>query len=220
MIHTLQNAAVYNDRVYGLAIHTGFFATPLPPIFAADYRTQEGDELGTLFGITATTGFPIGMVNRIDYPNSNLKPVPDWPSISASFLDQEADVDIVPTVSFDTVSRTATINVELEWLKSFATDKFNIVAFVTEDNIVGTQLTHHNPAVDTAYVFNHLLRTSSNGYQGQPVGGTDITAGDKETYTTSVVLDAAWKEENCKILIYVYDINTQEIMQVVDASVM
>src|SRR5688572_579237 len=58
--------ATYGDNLIIMAIHAGQFATTLPagaPYYTYDFRTPEGNELDTDFGIS-TAGNPNGMVNR------------------------------------------------------------------------------------------------------------------------------------------------------------
>lgn len=219
MIHTLQHAPQFEGRVIGVAIHTGFFATPLAPPFDTDHRTVEGDDIGTFFGITSTTGFPTGMVNRKDYPNSNLKPYNDWPTHAAEYLNKEALVDIKSSTAYNASNRQLNLTVDLEWQRDTAGASHKILAMLTENNIKGAQKLP-DQSTDTAYIFEHMFRRTFNGIYGEDCGSANITQGDQEQHSWNISLDAEWKENDCYIVVLVFDATTQEIKQVIEIPAM
>jgi len=214
MIETMKGLAQFKDRIVAVSVHTGFFAQPFQPPYDNDWRTTEGNDLMATFG---PSQFPIGMVNRIDFPNDHLKAFQSWPDQAATFVAELTSIDIVPTISYNGSSRKATIDVKLKYLNSLTGD-FNIVVLITESHIIAAQTGHSGDILD--YEHNHMLRGSSNTVIGEMVSTGQVDAGTEFNYNTSLTLDTSWVEANCDLAIYVYNTANQEIIQVVEEPVM
>jgi len=213
MVEFMKSTPFFTGEVIAISIHTGFFAKPFNTPFDNDWTTTEGDDLNSKFG---PSSFPIGMVNRIDYPNNHLKNYQSWPGDAVAFDSVLADIDIQPMVSYDTTSRKAMVDVKLEYLSTLNGD-YNIVVLVAESHIIAAQTSHSGDILD--YEHNHMLRGSSNTIIGEEASRGQIDAGTEINYNTSVTLDASWVDTNCDLIIYVYDIANEEIIQVVETAV-
>lgn len=216
-IHRIQGMPVFEGKVYTIAVHAGYFANTSPD-YPKDYTTPEGDQMQSIY---APFAYPTAMVNRYDYSTGStehLKSMGAWETVAAEVISEKSIVDIIPSVSFNTTNRQAAISVDLKWLSNVSGQNYHIVAMLTEDGIIGPQLTHGGKVND--YEFVHMLRGSSNGLIGEAVGSADIVAGDEETYSSSITLDASWVAEKCHIVVYIYDVATHEIMHVESASVL
>ncbi|MBQ3831773.1 MAG: Omp28-related outer membrane protein, partial [Bacteroidales bacterium] len=94
--------------------------------------------------------------------------------------------------------------------------KLSLVAYVIEDGIVGWQFDYEsNPQEIGNYVHNHVLRTSFNGVFGEEVktDNAQLSAGDVIEKSYSKAVKSDWNIANCKVVAFVYDTDTKEILQ-------
>ncbi|MCT4623956.1 MAG: Omp28-related outer membrane protein [Schleiferiaceae bacterium] len=212
-IKLMESLQQFEGRVVAIGIHAGFFSTPSASPYEADYRTPEGSDLENLF---SPSSFPIGMVNRIDYPTAHLINYPDWINKASAFLTEEASVDIQPSVNYNSSDSTFSVEVDLIHLKDISSISTKIVVLVTEDKIISAQKDGAN--TDLTYEHNHVLRNSTNTVFGEDVDFSGAAIGDTITYNTNGKLRDVSVPDNCHLVIYVYDATTQEIIQVVKAN--
>lgn len=102
------------------------------------------------------------------------------------------------------------------------TGNYNIVLGISEDNVVDWQLDYKiSPSVppnyqnNPNYVHRHVFRGAINGVQGfgeQVIAG-NADAGFTVSKSYSYAIPAAWNENNCSIVAFVYNTATKEIVQ-------
>ena len=197
----------YEGRVVSIAIHTGFFADPKAPPFDADFRTDEGNALESFF---KPSGYPTGMVNRVDYP-APFKSYTSWADETSAFIEMEADLSLDISANFDSGSRQVSISVDSEVFNEIVGD-FNIVLLLAEDSIVSPQVTPTGNDLD--YVHNYVLRKSSNSIWGDSYITGSATEGTKLNYTGTITIENEWREDHCRIIAFVYSTTNQEVIQV------
>lgn len=207
-IKVIKGLPGYEGRVVSIAIHTGFFAFPVAAPFDTDYRTDEGEAMNSFF---KPGGFPTGMVNRIDFPSDHFKSYTSWPEESAAFIEEEAALSIDISATYDAGNRQASITVDSEVFKDMVGD-YNIVVLLAEDSIVSPQVTPTGNDLD--YVHNYVLRKSTNSIWGESYITGSAAIGSELNYTTSVTLENEWRENHCRIIVFVYETTSQEIMHV------
>jgi hypothetical protein len=213
-IKLMETLPQFEGRVIAVAIHTGFFAEPRATPYEADYRTQEGDDLNNFFQIPPT--LPTGMVNRIDYPSAHVINYGEWINVANTFLDEEASIDIQPSVNYTEADSTFAVNVDLVHMKDISSLSTKIVVLVTEDKIVSAQKDGGDTDLD--YEHNHMLRNATNSVFGEDVDFSGAAVGDTVKYSTTGKLRDVSVPDNCHLVIYVYDATSQEILQVVQAN--
>ncbi len=209
MIETMEGLAIFKDRIVAVAIHTGFFANAFAAPFDADYKTTDGEDLAGVFG---PSQFPIGMVNRIDFPNDHLKGYQSWPDVANQFVSEETAIDIKPTANFNASDNSFTIDVDLEFREDLSGESLKIVVMITESGIISAQTSHTGDILD--YEHKHMLRGTTNSTIGESVGSNGMTTGDTETYSTSGPLPSGSVAANTHFVVYVYNTATQEVLQV------
>jgi hypothetical protein len=207
-IKVIKGLPGFEGRIVSIAIHTGFFAAPVAPPFDADFRTTEGEAMNSFF---KPAGYPTGMVNRIDFPSGHFKSYTSWPEESAAFIDIEADLSIDISTSYNNTNREVSITVDSEVFKDMVGD-YNIVALLAEDSIVSPQVTPTGN--EPNYIHNYVLRKSSNSIWGEGYISGSVAIGEELNYTTTVTVDNEWREDHCRIIVFVYETTTQEIIQV------
>lgn len=207
-IKVIKGLPGYEGRVVSIAIHTGFFAIPSAAPFDTDFRTTEGDAMESFF---KPGGYPTGMVSRIDFPTDHFKSYTSWAQETSAFIDEEAALSIEISASFNSSNREVSISVDSEVFKDMVGD-FNIVALIAEDSIVSPQVTPTGNVLD--YVHNYVLRKSTNSTWGESFITGSSAIGSDLNYITSTALDNTWREDHCRIIVYVYETTTQEVFQV------
>jgi len=229
----------YGDRIIGIAIHHSSFAYPYPltsSSYTYDFRTKFGGEIDDIFEIT-TAGLPKGMVNRIGFNNNHILGKDEWGDLAQTELDKSPVFGI--TLSSDVSNGNGTISVSAEALTNINLDKteeiedYNIVVCLTENNIVQWQKDNIDGDIDD-YVHNHVLRTILNTTFGESMGNSfvdgdiwekdysvDITSLEdaNENYSLNTLTNGngnckGWDENNMEIVVYIYNSDNYEIIQV------
>ncbi len=208
--------ATYGDNLIIMGIHAGGFANVLPPsapYYTYDFRTPEGTELDTDFGISVA-GNPNGMVNRRQVNGSYILPPTKWlDEISAVLTNPEP---LPLSISINNVYNSATRSLQTEVKTEFFANLsgvYKMCVFMVEDSIVNWQKDYDASPEDIEfYVHQEVFRGSMNGTYGVQIGTTSL--GDISTLNYSKTLDAAWSDEHFSIIAYLYNDLTKEIIQV------
>lgn len=196
----------YPCHVVPVAIHYGFFAEP----FSAtdpDYRAPEAATIGSFFEITEA--LPIGMVNRQnENGNFNIQ-FEDWNTKLVNILtvNQFADVEIQCSNEF--TNDTLSFSISAKAINDLGIN-YHLVAMITEDGIIGMQKDGSNLVND--YEHNHMLRA---GLLGENTAwGIPVTLPYLGSFTYTWPTEAGWVPENCNLVVYVYNTDTKEVIQV------
>ena len=209
MITSLEGT--YHDAVVPVAIHcTSTYAAPEPgTAYAADFRTEEGDYLCTYMDLE---GLPSGLINTM-LPASISSAPTEWATQFAGYVNAEPElsIEVEPSIA----SGTATANVKVI-AETACSRKLSLAVYVVEDGIVGGQKDYEsNPPDIENYVHNHVLRMSFNGALGESIkDNTDAMAKDatiEKSYSKTFSSD--WNAANCKVVAFVYDSDTKEVLQ-------
>lgn len=189
---------LYEGKIVGIGIHVGYFATPGGD-FTTDFRTDAGEDLDAFFG-ASLSGLPIGLVNRMGYPNA-LSQHTDWASTVSDIINQEATVAI-------TISDNGNqITVQAKELSTIS-GNLKLVVCITEDGVIDKQIVDNIVVND--YQHDHVLRTHLNG-----TWGTDISLSNEYTsFDFSYTLDNSWQRSNCHAIAYIYNDSNKEVLQV------
>ncbi|MDR2406943.1 MAG: Omp28-related outer membrane protein [Bacteroidales bacterium] len=196
------------DTLVLMAIHSGTQARPEASdgdcSYSTDYRTEVGDGYTEKFKIPS---YPRGMINRMVFGNERTFSDPSWisnmasiprvaPTIGIQIIPIEGNGEVcvfVKTTLLDSISVPVRLNVLL-----------------IESGMVSPQL--DRTADSCGYVHNHVLRTAI-----APVEGDNLSISAKDSFQIkgySFELSGAWKKENCHIIAFIHDVNTDEILQV------
>ena len=209
MITTLEGT--YHDAVVPVAMHcTSTYASPEPgTAFADDFRTEEGNYLCTY---TDLEGLPAGLVNTLD-PLSLSNAPTEWATLFANYVNvtPELSIEVVPSVANS--SMTANVKIKTE---TACSRKLSLCVYVVEDNIIGGQIDYEsNPTTIENYVHNHVFRTSFSGALGESVKDDteEMAKGATIEKSYTKAADSGWNIANCKVVAFVYDSNTKEVLQ-------
>jgi len=152
-------AASSRHRLIIMNVHAGHLAAPASPPFTLDLRCHEGIAYYKDFNIT---GNPKGLINRtqksagiFEYSSS------EWAKAIETELQQPQTFKLKVEEAELSKNRTAI------WAKitysatAAATAEYNLLAFLVEDGIVGTQ--QDGPKIEQEYVFHNVLRETLHG---------------------------------------------------------
>lgn len=193
-------------RVSLINIHAGSFAVPAAG--EPDFRTQFGDSLVALAGVT---GYPSGTINRHIFPKVDASKTAlsrsVWASVAPEIWAQPSPVNIGFNSAFDTSSRLLTINVEAYYTSSSpqASNYMNVV--LLENHVIGYQSDYAN-GNHTDYDHKHILRHMITGQWGDKINTTTKGSLFSETYTYTIPLE--WNADSCDVAVFITE-SQQEI---------
>jgi len=220
-IHTLE--AQYDSLIIPIAVHVGNFAWPaslygLPNgapsnSFPMDFRTPEGNDWETFFQPFA---FPVGMINRYDYPNNHMLTVENWGGLVAQELAKPATADIRISHTYNPTTRMLDVTISGEMLRD-TSGTFFMKTVITEDSVYEWQLDSELNPEYAPYYHSHMLRGAvdnpGSGWGDTAVAGI-ISAQTAFTRTyNNYQVNAAWNDTHCDIVTFIYDNNSKQVLQ-------
>lgn len=210
--------ADYPGRVVLINVHEGSFATPGGN--EPDFRTPQGDVLGNYFGVNS---YPSGTVNRRAYSSLGLTTVMgrgNWRQAGEVVLEERSAVNIGATTSYNSSTRTITVNVEGYYtMAGTGTENYLNIALL-EDSVVGPQTggSTYNPAdvlPGGKYKHDHVFRGFLTGQWGDTI--SNVSKGALYTKTFTYVIPDSVNNRpvdpgHCDLAIYVTE-DKQNVIQ-------
>jgi len=89
----------------------------------------------------------------------------------------------------------------------------NLCLFLCESNIIAPQLLPDD-TVDPDYVHNNVFRESLNFPFGEILSAVGTNTGDTLRTNVSAAIGNDYVAENCKLVAFIYNSSTQEVLQV------
>lgn len=213
---------LYGERLIIISIHYADFAEPGSTPFNYDFRSSTGNEIGDFF---LPSEFPSGMISRTGWTtmqNNAVISKDAWGPRIGTIKDLEPLVLIKLTKTYDTLTRTLDVTLECDALTDFS-GTYKIAAYITEDSIVHAQKTLNDPEypdnIIYDYVHRHVLRGSMNGTWGDTLVSGNVVKGQEFVKNYSSVINSAWNAKQCYMVVFVYDIENYEIMQVEEKKI-
>lgn len=212
---------IYKERLLAMGVHAGSFAVPFPPqagMYTYDFRTPEGNELDAYFGIS-NAGNPNGMVNRITYAGGKIASWGSWAGHVSDIIAQNKfpDVGIKIENTYTASDSSLKIKVKTCFLNDL-TGTYKMCAYLLEDSVQNWQKWYfHVPEDIPDYWHHHVLRGSANGTWGDLLSPSSKENIIEKNYTMNVKNE--YRAAYCKVLVFIYDDATKEILQVKEASI-
>lgn len=204
--------SIFGEKLIIVAVHATAFAIPVPSLgYPYDYRTEIGDELAIDLG-AELDGLPNAAINRtLKSQDKYVWKFSEWTTEISGQLAEAPQLQLDLTSTFDTNSRTASIQVDMEFFESVAND-YQLVVVITEDSIISKQLdlTTEYPN----YVHRHMLRGAVTvGTYGEAISTSGISVGDQFSRNFNASIPADWSEDHCYVVAYVHRLSDRRIMQ-------
>ena len=212
----------YGDKVVLIGIHAN------PDIFTKprettdpDFRTNWGKEIDNFYSVSIS-GLPRGLVNRMSWKNSITVGYRDWFAAVDSFLKLPLEASILVNNTYDTASRNLKIDIEIN-PKIVLPPTTQLVVQLTEDSIVAIQLDYNGiadpPFENPNYIHKHVFRKGINGTFGEKLSATASPANVKVTKSYNLTVDPSWNANECEIVAYLFDQQTNEVRQVTQKKI-
>lgn len=206
-------------RVVIISVHAGGFALPMPGKYSYDFRTPAGTALDNFFGISAGAGNPNGMVNRVGETNNKIKGQGAWAGLVDTLLTSTLHMDIKVDNIFVEATKTVTSTINAESLSNYP-NPIKLVVVVTEDSIKSYQTDYRkNPPDIPDYYHREVLRTSITPTFGDTLGNGAPGLGKKFKKVYTYALNSNWSAKHCRIVAYIYDATTLEVLQVEEKKI-
>lgn len=215
-----QLKAIYGEKMILISVHAGEFAeTNSSGYFTYDFKCPIGNELNTFFGIW---GYPNGLVNRNGFDQNHIVSPAGWGTRIESIINQQPKIEIKLNNTYNTANRNVETTVDATILQELS-GNYKISAYITEDSIVKPQQTQNDVEYPSniieSYVHRHVLRGSMNGTWGDTIFSQSLEEGTASQKIFNGTLNAAWNENHCYIVVFIYDVATNEIIQVEELRV-
>ena len=219
----------FGEAVVPIAVYCTYYGNTNPyasphttdTSFNYDFRCEEGIFLGggdTDGGYMDLDAVPAGLINTFN-PALINNSTNGWATDFAKYYSTYPEFSFEVSTAFADSAISADIKLRSEVVTS---RKLSLVAYVIEDGIVGWQFDYESTPQEIGnYVHNHVLRTSLNGVFGEDVkvDNAQLSAGDVIEKSYSKAVRSDWNVANCKVVVFVYDTDTKEILQAEVANV-
>jgi thiol-disulfide isomerase/thioredoxin len=219
--HVADTLAIqYGNKIVVVAVHAGGYAVPELPHYPNYYGTPAGETwfknqpIG--FGF-ATAGNPNGMINRKIYPGNNLiVAYTKWKStVPYALLNDPFRVKLDVTTNYDPDVRALNTNIMATFLSDYPND-VKLSALLLEDDIDGHQKDYrYFPDLDTTYVFHDMLRASLKDTWGDILKTAPIYQDDIDSLSyQGFPVDSKYNDKKLSVVVFAYDAQTLEVLQV------
>lgn len=212
------------DRVFVATIHAGPAANGISSFqvwnesgkYSTNFTTVEGTTMAAAF-FSQPVGFssnPKGCVNRLEDGGLFFLNYPDWGDKVTEGLASPLDINLQAKSNYFPSTNGVFLHTETEFINELE-GEYNIVVYAIENKIIDWQkdisgdienYEHHN--VHIGNVFNETW--------GRTVGSGTIQAGTKVVTDFSYKVPEGLDNTKMHFIIYVYDKETYEVMQVID----
>ena len=208
----------YVDSLVVIAIHAGFLSGPSGEFINQDFRTTAGTEWHDNFGISQ---WPTGIVNNSAYPpDAILLTSTKWATVVPKGLKDPFYLKLDLKTEYDTTVRALNTYIKGKFMLPY-TGSTKVVAFITEDGIIGLQ---DNMGVTIEdYEFEHMLRSDISGTYGVNFTSASALVNDsvQVSFMNYKIPDQinsgkgkAVNDKNVTVVVFVYDVATKAVLQV------
>ncbi|MBO6117237.1 MAG: Omp28-related outer membrane protein [Bacteroidales bacterium] len=199
----------YGENLVAMSVHAGGFAKPAPANNNVDFRTSYGEKWNTDFGLSS---YPVGVINRKKSGTEFSVKKDEWDARVSELL---SSTEHVMNIDLGAVKKDGyfVVSTRITALKEISRTTLISVA-VLESGIKGIQKNMDPNYGDTPiienYTFNHVLRT--NG-RIDLLLRDNFSANQIHEKNYRIDIDPSWNTDNCKIIVFVTDAETGEVIQ-------
>jgi hypothetical protein len=226
LAHQLQEANP--GRVHVASIHAGVDGIgdfqSVDAEYTLDFTNPDGLYIGTWFGTNdgGFVGNPRGPVSRVMNGGVIFQSPGQWSSMTSTLLtENDLRVNLQSALNYYPSTKGAFLHVEVDKIDASLGD-LGIVAYLLEDSLVGDQKMSDNTH-NHNYVHRDIHRKNLNNMPfGRQLTPADLNNGKYYVNYSFVVpnqLDGNFNAANMHVLIYVYDMVTKEIYQVIKQKI-
>lgn len=185
--------------------------------FCTVFYCDEGEEYGATFG-GADVGFfanPQGNINRINFTGNDMfTTVSNWQTrVDGILADNDLKVNIQAKSNYYTETNGFYLHTEAEFLEDLNGSQYNMVVNLMENEVKDYQ--DSSGVKVSKYKHHNIFRGCIDGLAWGRTLSVDYTAGTKSRLDYSSQLPDGMTNEDYHLLIYVYDVDTYEVLQVI-----
>ena len=176
-----------------------------------DYTCPASDVYYQFMGGTATTSFPTGNIDFMQYKGDYLIDKDLWSALIKERMSDTTDIRLQTTATLDAQTRDITITTTT--YAGQAVD-VELVLWLTEDNIAGAQMMPDGTA-NMEYTHNHVLRAAA----GEPWGKSLSLSAMPTHDTTTLHLPEQCNADNCHIVALALDKDSKQILNATEIEI-
>ena len=176
-----------------------------------DYTCPASDIYYQFMGGTATTPFPTGNIDMMEYENNYLIDYTTWPALIKEQMSDITDIRLQTTATLDAQTRDITISTT-----AYAGEAIDVelVLWLTEDSITGAQLMPDGTP-NMEYTHNHVLRAAAGEPWGKSLSLSTMPTHD----TTTLHLPDQCNAANCHIVALIIDKDDKHILNATETKI-
>jgi len=227
LAHQLQEANP--GRVFVASIHSGVDGIgdfqSVDAEYTLDFTNPDGLAIGTWFGLNdpGFVGNPRGPINRLNIGGNIFQGPGQWSSITSTLLtENNLRVNLQSKLNYFPSTKGAFLHVEVDKIDPSLTNDLGIVGYIIEDSLVGDQKMSDN-SHNHEYIHRDIHRKNLACMPfGRQITSADMLNGKyyiNYSFEVPSQLDGSYNIENMHVLIYVYDMSTKEIYQVIQQKI-
>jgi hypothetical protein len=178
--------------------------------------TIEADQIATAMG--GITSLPLGAVDQVAFNGSKLLNTSDWGAAVTAQLGKTSPFNL--SIKSTWKSADGKSRVEIKAVANAAiTSNYKWVVAITENGVKSKQSDQDAPGgmVDD-YEHEHALRGAVGSTLGSDINSAAVSAGYVREKHFYLVPKPKWVASNCDVVVWIYDANTKEVVQVEKVS--
>jgi len=190
--------------------------TPMSLTFPwAGYDTMstiEADQIATAMG--GITSLPLGAVDQVAFNGSKLLNTSDWGAAVTAQLAKTSPINITLNSTWKAADGKARVEIKVV-ANTALTANYKWVVAITESGVKSKQSDQDAPGgmVDD-YEHEHALRGVVGSTLGSDINSAAVSAGYVREKHFYVSPKAKWNAANCNVVVWVYNADTKEVVQV------
>lgn len=174
--------------------------------------TIEADLIATAMG--GITSLPLGAVDQVSYNGSKLLNTSDWGAALTAQLAKTSPFNLSIKSTWKTSEGKARVEIKAVANKAISSNYKWVVA-ITESGVKSKQSDQDAPGgVVDDYDHEHALRGVVGSTLGTDVNNAAVSAGYTREKQFYLVPKPKWVAANCDVVVWIYDDNTKEVVQV------
>ena len=178
--------------------------------------TVEADQIATALG--GITSLPLGAVDQVAYNGSKLLNTSDWGAAITAQLAKTSPFNLEVKSIWQSAEGRARVQVKAVANINIASN-YKWVMAITESKVKSKQSDQDAPGgVVEDYEHEHALRGVVGSTLGSDINTAAVSAGYVREKHFYVVPKAKWVAANCDVVVWIYDANTKEVVQVEHSS--
>jgi hypothetical protein len=205
--------SIYVGRIELVALYPKILNTLTMPwsgfdTMVTDEATQIAGALGSI------PNLPVGAVDQFIYNGSRVLQTSDWGAAVTAQLAKTSPINITLNSTWKAADGKA--RVEIKAVANTAlTTNYKWVVAITESGVKSKQSDQDAPGgmVDD-YEHEHALRGVVGSTLGSDINSAAVSAGYVREKHFYVVPKAKWNAANCDVVVWVYNADTKEVVQV------